>query len=118
MRSDNYPNKSTETLLYSETDSRTLKYWDDFASKERLCYSTMYYWGTMPAQGETMLSSSCTMGDYACPGRNYALEFMYNGGLCLPREELCPRVHVLYTNIQRHFASEWCIGILNPKVVL
>ena len=76
MRSDNYPNKSTETLLYSETDSRTLKYWDDFASKERLCYSTMYYWGTMPAQGETMLSSSCTMGDYACPGRNYALEFM------------------------------------------
>ena len=69
-----------------------------------------------------MLSINVLLGDYASPGRDYALEFRYTpilcGGLCLPREELCPRVHVLYTNIQRHLASEWCIGILNPKVVL
>ena len=45
-----------------------------------------------------MLSINVLLGDYASPGRDYALEFRYTpilcGGLCLPREELCPRVHV------------------------
>jgi len=46
------------------------------------------------------------LGDYACPGRNYALEFMYTGGLGLPRRgtmgELC-------------LPTEWCIGTIDPK---